>query len=74
MTCICVLRFDEIIGITIMQHDGKELPDSLADVWRAAEQQRTQEIGSWIKSSFASKERKAESLPKPISQGATARA
>jgi hypothetical protein len=57
-----------------MQHDSKELPDSLADLWRAAEQQRTKAIGSWIKSFFASKERKAESLPKPISQGATARA
>jgi hypothetical protein len=57
-----------------MQNDSKEQPQAFADIWHAAEQQRTQEIGGWIKSFFTSKEPKAARLPQPVSRGATARA
>jgi hypothetical protein len=57
-----------------MLHDSKDQPQALADIWHAAEQQRTQEIGGWIKSFFTSKEPRVAPLSQPVSRGATARA
>jgi hypothetical protein len=53
-----------------MQHD-EEPAHGLAEVWRAAEQQRSEEIGGWIKSLFDGNNIKAASPSKPIRPGAT---
>jgi hypothetical protein len=68
----CIAFSRNHFEITDMQ-DSEEQGHSLADVWRAAEQQRTEEIGGWIKSLFEDKEPKAASQPKPIRPGATGR-